>query len=239
MILSQSISVGIGRRLTKFQYSYDPDPPQEYLINAISISRSWSIQHLFGYALDHFRRKFVQGQIHPAVVLGIAREHGIPELIGPAVKALAKPSIPLASWCTDPEVLRHVTLEDVAKISRMKEKLLTARIALSKVPPVAHDPVSCLHSRHDMCSALWRQFWLCDIVPRLLESSDEVGSQLVWIASEFVVTAKVEGMTKACLTHTIQKVGANAGWKAEVRIPEGAIESLMVPERMMLAPDSE
>ena len=181
----------------------------------------------------------MQGEIHPAVVLGIAQEHGIPELIGPAVKALAKPSIPLASWCTNPEVLCHVMLEDVAKISQMKEKPLTARIALGKVPPIAHDPVSCLHSCHDMCSALWRQFWLCDIDPRLLESSDKVGSQLVWIVSEFVITAKVEGMTKACLKHTIQKVGVNAGWKAEVRIPEGAIELLVVPEHMMLVPDSE
>ena len=61
----------------------------------------------------------------------------------------------------------------------------------------------------------------------------------MWIGAEFVVKAKVEGMTKGCLEHTVQKVGAGAGWGAEMQIPEGAIERLMVPERMMLMPDSE
>lgn len=238
-ILGWLILTGIGYTLTGFSCRYEEDPSQEYLINAISISRSWSIQHLFGYAFDHFRRQFIQGRIHPAVVLGIARKHGIPDLVGPAVKALAKPDIPLAGWCTDPEILRHVTLEDVTKISRMKEKLWMARTALCKVPPVIHDLTSCLPGRHDLCSRSWRYFWLVEIAPKLLESNDDLDTRLMWIVSEFVAKAKVEGMTKACLLQTVQKVGASAGWRAEIRIPEGAVESLMVPERIMLAPDSE
>ena len=116
MIPSGFISKNIEHRLTNFLYRYEENPSQEYLINAISISRSWSIQHLFGYAFDHFRCQFLQGQIHPAIVLGVAQKYGIPDLIAPAVRALAKPSIPLSSWCINPEILRHVTLEDITKI---------------------------------------------------------------------------------------------------------------------------
>ena len=172
-------------------------------------------------------------------MLGVAREHGIPDLIGPAVRALARPSITLASWCTNPEILRYVTLEDVSKVSRMKEKLWTARTLLCQVPPVAHDLASCLHSHHSTCAGFWRQFWLSNIVPKLLELADEPDRQLVWIVSELVAKAKVEGMVRGCLAQTIQRVGGNPGWRAEVRIPQGATESLMVSERLMLAPDAE
>jgi hypothetical protein len=222
--------------LTRVLCRYDDNPSQDYLINAIGISRSWSIQHLFGYAYDHFKRKFWQGQIHPAVVLGVARKQGIPDLIGPAVNALAKPSVTLSSWCTNSEILRYVTLEDVTKISRMKEKLWMARAALCKVPPVIHHLASCPQGHHTTCAGFWRQFWLSDIVPRLLELTDRPDGELVWVVSEFVEKARVEGMTRECFAHTVQKVGANAGWRAEVRIPQGAIELLMVPERGMLGP---
>ena len=56
---------------------------------------------------------------------------------------------------------------------------------------------------------------------------------MMWIGTEFLAKAKVEGITKGCLEHTIQKVGA------EIQIPQGAIERLMVPERMILTPDLE
>ncbi|KAF9642709.1 hypothetical protein BDM02DRAFT_3192807 [Thelephora ganbajun] len=239
IILPESITSDAFEAYLWYDTKYEENPSQEYLINAISISRSWSIQHLFGYAFDHFRRQFFLGQIHPAVVLGVARKNGIPDLIEPAVKALAKPSIPLASWCTSPGILHHVTLEDICKISRMKEKLWTARTALCKVPPIVHDLASCLQDHRNICSGSWRQFWLLEVVPRLLELNDELDSRLVWIGTDLVAKAKVEGMARLCLANTVQKVVANAGWRAEIWIPEGAVESLMVPERMMLAPDSE
>lgn len=173
-MLGWLILTGIGDTLTRFSCRYEEDPSQEYLINTISISRSWSIQHLFSYAFDHFRHQFIQGQIHPAVVLGIAWKHGIPDLVGLAVKALAKPDIPLAGWCMNPEILHHVTLENVTKISQMKEKLWMAHTALCKVHPVIHDLTSCLPGHHDLCSRSRRHFWLVEITPKLLESSNDL-----------------------------------------------------------------
>ena len=70
---------------------------------------------------NYFRCRFIWGWIHLTIVLGIAQKHGIPDLVGPAVKALAKPDIPLVGWCTNPEILHHITLWDVTKISWMKE----------------------------------------------------------------------------------------------------------------------
>ena len=239
MIRSEFILTKAKFALTNHLCRYEENPSQDYLINAISISRSWSIQHLFGYAFDHFRRQFLQGRIHPAIVLGVARKYGIPSLIAPAVGALARPSITFASWCINPDILRHSTLEDVTVIGRMKEKLWSAQAALCKVPPVTHNLASCLHGRQDTCYRSWRQFWLLDVAPKLLQLNDELENRMMWIGTEFLARAKVEGMTKGCLEHTIEKVGAGVGWRAEIQIPQGAIERLMVPERMMLTPDLE
>ena len=151
MIRGEFVLVKEKCALTNLSCRYEENPSQAYLINAISISRSWSIQHLFGYTFDHFRHQFLQGRIHPAIVLGIARKYGIPNLIAPAVRALVRLSVPLASWCINPEILRHNTLEDITMISRMKEKLWLARTALCKVPPVTHNLGLCLQGRQDTC----------------------------------------------------------------------------------------
>jgi len=74
-------------------YSYDHDPSQETLIQAIGISRQWSILKLFGYASDHFKHQFTGGKVHPAVVLGVTRQYGMSDLIEPAVMALAKSKV--------------------------------------------------------------------------------------------------------------------------------------------------
>src|ERR1700759_1480568 len=146
--------------------SYDNSPSQDHLINAISISRKWSIHNLFKYSMDHLRRQFLGRQIHAAVVLGVCRKFGIPDLIEQAVFRLAKPSIPLSSWSTDPEVTCHLTVFDIGTIGRMKEKLLLARIALCCVPPITHD-VGCYDRNRVACAAAWRDFWVLNVVPKL------------------------------------------------------------------------
>ena len=93
--------------LTGILIRYDQNPTQDHLINAISISRKWSILNLYGYVLDHFRRQFLGRMIHPAVVLGVACIFGIPSLIEPAVKVLARPDISFSSWSTDDNVICH------------------------------------------------------------------------------------------------------------------------------------
>ena len=155
-------------------------------------------------------------------------------LVKPAVVALAKPTVSLASWACDSNILRHVTVEDIGIIGRMKEKLLIVRMALCGVPPVVHDEDSCHRDRHPACSASWRSHWFSNVVPRLLGQDDEICNQLWWIRLDCVEKAHVPGMGSVCLQHTANVVSEIAGWEAEMKIPEGAAELLMVSERLML-----
>ena len=87
----------------------------------IRLAQMWNVPRLFRYSLDHFKRQFHAGNIHPAVVLAIAQENGIPSLIKPAVEALAEPPMTLLSWCSEDKILCYVQVEEVSAIARMKE----------------------------------------------------------------------------------------------------------------------
>jgi len=216
-------------------YRYDQNPTQDSLVNALSISRQWSISNLYGYALDHFRRQFQGGKIHPAVALGVARRFGIPELIEPAVKALARPDIAFSTWSTDVNIVCHTTVVEVGTIGRMKEKLLLARFALCGVPPVLHEAI-CSEKSRSRCSASWRGFWTSTVVPRLTNLDGEIENLLWWIRTDCITKACVQGMTDRCMERTVNEVIGNVGWRSEGKIPEGAVNLLMVPERIMLEP---
>ncbi|KAF9645703.1 hypothetical protein BDM02DRAFT_3189492 [Thelephora ganbajun] len=218
-----------------FGVEYNNCPTQENLIDAILISRQWSIHNPYGYALDHFRRQFQESQIHPAVVLGVARQFGIPELIQPAVHALAKPQIPFSSWSTDTSILHHVTVIDIGVIGRMKEKLLHTHFALCSVPPVVHD-AACRDKNHVVCLASWKDFWMSTMVPRLSNMDGKLDNLLWWIWTDCITNAHTPGMTNECMQWTINQVIAAPGWRTEMRIPEGALLALMVPACIMLDP---
>lgn len=215
---------------------YDPNPSQDKLIRTISISRRWSVQHLYDYALDHLQRQFDERRIHPAVALGVAREYGIPSLIEPAVRALADSKVPLASWSTDAEVISYMSVFDLGVIGRMKEKLLMARIALCTPFPAIHDDVTCYTSGRPFCSMAWRDFWVSTIVPKLLSSDGQIAHKLLWI-KDTISNAKICGMADRCREWTVGEVVKKPGWLAEWNIPEGAAKILMVPEREMLTMD--
>jgi hypothetical protein len=219
-------------------HRYDRSPTQNHLIDAISISRKWSIHNLYGYAFDHFRRQFLGRRIHPAVVLGVARRFGIPDLIEPAVKLLARPDISLSSWSTNPDIICHTTVVEVGVIGRMKEKILLARFALCAVPPIVHSATCCDKNRMT-CSAAWRDFWMSIVVPRLLNLDGEVENLLWHIRTEHIAKADVPGMGDRCSEWTINDVVVNTGWRAELKIPEGAVNVLMVAEHLMLEPRAE
>jgi len=214
---------------------YDQNPTQDHLIDAISISRKWSIHNLYGYAIDHFKRQFLGRRIHPAVVLGVARQFGIPALIDPAVRLLARPDISFSSWSTDYNIIRHNTVIEVGTIGRMKEKILLARFALCAVPPIIHDS-TCYDKNRIACSAAWRDFWMSTVVPRLSNQDGDGENQLWSIRTDCIATAKVIGMGDICLEQTTFEVITNTGWRAEMKIPEGAVTVLMVPEHLMLEP---
>ena len=219
-------------------YRYDQNPTQDDLINAISISRQWSIHSLYGYAIDHFRRQFLVERIHPAVVLGVSRRFGIPDMIESAVLRLARFDLPFSSWATDPNIIRHISVAEMGTIGRMREKLLLVRFVLCAVPPVSHDD-ACPAKIWVACSAAWREFWMAVIIPKLCSINSDINNELWWIRSTWVAKAKVEGMTHMCKENTVEEVVSNVGWSAETRISDGAVKALMVPEQDMLEPSIE
>ena len=76
------------------------------------------------------------------------------------------------------------------------------------------------------------------VVPRLLKLDGEYKNQLWWIHTDCVAKAEIQGMGEKCVEWTVNDVIVNTGWRAETRIPEGAIDLLMVPEYPMLEPVS-
>jgi hypothetical protein len=232
------VYISLFRHITTYKSnadaSYDSKPSEATLLSAISISRQWSVKPLFDYAYDHLKRRFESDEIHPAIVLGVSRQYGIPSLIDPAVHALANPKLPLSSWSTNPAITCHSSIMDIGIIGRMKEKLLTIRIALCTPPPILHNEMCSSRSRAT-CTRSWESFWASEIVPRLLQINGEAGSRL-FVIRKLVEVAKVPGMMEKCAEQTITDVTERPGWDAEWNIPDGAVRALMVPERVMLAP---
>lgn len=169
------------------------------------------------------------------MVLGISRQYGIPELVEPAVKALAKLDVPLSGWSTDPHIICHTTLQDVGTVGRMKEKILLARFTLCKVPNVTHD-ATCPDSSHATCSTSWKNFWMFVVVPKLCDLGGEIEHQLWWIRTDCVAKANIPGMSSECMDQTINDAIKSPGWRAETKITQGAVDALMVEGRTMLDP---
>ena len=76
------------------------------------------------------------------------------------------------------------------------------------------------------------------VVPKLLKLDGEIENMLWWIRTDCVAKAEIPGMGEKCMEWTVNEVVGNTGWRAETKIPEGAIEVLMVPEYPMLEPVS-
>jgi hypothetical protein len=74
------------------------------------------------------------------------------------------------------------------------------------------------------------------VVPRLLNLDGEVENLLWNIRTEHIAKANVPGMGDRCSEWTVNDVVVNTGWRAELKIPEGAVNALMVPEHLMLEP---
>jgi hypothetical protein len=187
----------------------------------------WNVPRLFHYSLDHLKRQFDDEKIHPAIVLAVARKNGIPTLIKPAVDALT--AIPLHSWCCDEEILCHVAVEEVGVIARMKERLYLICVALLDVPPVIHDE-GCGNGGD--CARAWELHWHMRVGKRLRQLSGTASNSLWWIRTEEVIKAQVPGMGLGCLSRTVTNFGDSSCWLSEMRVIDGAIDHLMVSERI-------
>ena len=205
------------------------------LVLAISISRAWSISSLFNYALDNLTRQSKDGRIHPAVVLGLARKHGIPDLIEPSVKALARLDPQLSSWSTEEAIICHNTALELGIIGKMKEKILIARINLCLPPSPQHDNMVCKADDSNTCCTYWKSYWQRTVVPRLLKVDGQVVDELCIIKRK-IENDTVTGMKEGCAKLTIIDIIRKPAWKAEKNIQAGAVQALMVPQYSNIDP---
>jgi hypothetical protein len=208
---------------------YNLNPSKEELIMGIRLAQMWNVPRLFNYSLDHFKRQFRSGMIHPAVVLAVARENEIPSLIRPAVEALAEPAATLTSWCSKDEILSYTGVKEVSAIARMKERLCAARLSILDVPPVTHG-VNC--GNVVGCAAAWEHYWLTEVGRKICRLDDDTISHQLWYIRSEILKVQIPAMSLSCLITVVDTVGANLCWFADRRIIEGAVLHLMVTERI-------
>ena len=208
---------------------YSPNPSQENLISGLRLAQMWNVPRLFHYSLDHFRRQFIAQKIHPAIVLAVARENGIPSLIRPAVESLAKPTASLHSWCCDVAITQYVQVEEISAIARMKERLYNARLAILDVPPVTHGG-NCVDTVG--CGIVWGHYWNVRVGGKVRKVYDGTLSHQLWFIRSELLTSQIPGMTKSCRVMTVDKVGMNSCWSSNRQIVDGAVGHLMVVERL-------
>lgn len=190
----------------------------------------WNVPRLFNYCVDHLRRKAEDEAIHPAIVLAVARATGLPFLIKPAVRRLAESKCSLHSWCCEHEVLQYITVEEVGAIARMKERLYMARLAFVDVPPATHG-ANCTDTA--VCTQAWNHYWHTVVGKKLRKLDDgSVSHQLLCIRTTDVVYGQVPEMGDSCRRLTTEKVASHDCWFADDAIIKGAVEYLMVPERI-------
>lgn len=191
----------------------------------------WNVPRLFNYSFDHFKRQFGAEKIHPAVVLAIAQENGIPSLIRPAVQALAEPTMSLSSWCSNGDVLRYTRVEEVSAIARMKEQLYLSRISILNVPPVIHGSGCDIVSR-GKCELVWAQYWNMVVGKKVWRLLDGKLCYQLWVIWSDLLKAQIPGMGETCHQMTLEKVGDYSCWFSDRHIINGAIAYLMVSERV-------
>lgn len=185
--------------------------------------------------MDHIQRQCADGRLHPAIILGLARRHGIPSLIEPAVRLLARPDRPLFTWASEEAITRHTSVPDIGTIGHMKEKLLLARMRLCSPPAALHDAETCRPSGRTACSGAWEGFWSATVATKLLKQDGHRENEL-WSIRDALSDAAISGMREKCILLTKDDVIGKSAWNAEKNIPDGAIRQLMVEEHMMLDP---
>ena len=188
----------------------------------------WNVPQLFHYSLDHLKQWF-ETKIYLLVMLTVAQVNGIPCLVKLVVRALAGADIPLCSWCSDLEILCYAQVEGVGLITRMKEQLYYARLAFLAVPLVTHGG-DCTDT--SSCRVVWEFYWSVNVGRRIRVLDDATVSHELWFIRSEILKAQIPGMTESYCTMTVNGVAANSCWFSEDSILAGAIEHLMVAERV-------
>lgn len=206
------------------------EPSNAEINSALHLAQMWDCRRLFYWALDRLQQRFDGAKIHPAIVLAIARRHGIPTLIKPAILRLASAGLPLGSWTSAPEVLQYMESFELAIIAKMKENIYITRVSLIETPKVVHC-AQC--SRTAACELIWGFFWTNTISDKVRRIDDwKACHRLEYIRVYDLMVAKIPEMTAGCREATVKRVAENPWWSAEHGIINGAADRLMVAERV-------
>lgn len=124
------------------------------------------------YALDHLERIRIKSgsTVHPAVLLSLARRHGVPGWIRPAVFGLKL--MPLALIANESDRLTSTPMdvlmgpETYRIYARMRESMMNKRLHLALRAPGYTHAKGCLS--HKACSDAWDSAWLNTVGRKLL-----------------------------------------------------------------------
>jgi hypothetical protein len=207
-------------------HSFDEKPRLSDLYAGLEISSVWIIPYVRRFAIHHIGVISRQSYIHPAIMISLARRHGVPEWIRPAVQQLR--NIPLSSLAAhhDPYVKSLMTLDTYEIIARLRERLLLKSVSLAIRPPDVSHVVHCINN--DSCYNAWHVAWVINIGTKLIHPEDYFRPGIDEIKAS-LETLTVPTMTQGCLLDTLSDLRASNAWDFEARAIDKAVELLMVP----------
>lgn len=195
------------------------------LLTLLEYSRRWSILSLREYTIDHLEPHITNCRIQPCIVIAIARTHGIPRWIEPAIRLLRNTS--LESWMFREDVLMWLNNEVTSTICVLREKLHAKRVHLAIYGLKAKHHEKCRNNR--TCSIAWDLVWWATVSKPLIADDDIWRPSLRDIREE-AEKMKVPGMTQDCFEQTMEELRATAVWDFEEEPIREAVERLMVVE---------
>jgi hypothetical protein len=208
-----------------YHYRYESAPSIQNLLSGLEYSIRWIIPDLRLYSIDHLNDHIKFGRIHAAIAICLARRHGVPHWIEPAVRVLK--DVPLSHWSLTPDIASHMTLDTYIVIARLRERLQNKRTILAlRGPDVLHKS-DCLDQKG--CGMAWDLTWMAKVGRKLLHPED------IWRPSlreiqHCAEAMEIPEMTRSCFESTMVCLRAAAAWNFEEEAIRKAVELLMVPE---------
>lgn len=195
------------------------------LLTLLDYSYRWLILSLREYVIDHLEPIVDKRQLHACTIISVARVHGIPRWIEPAVRDLRNTS--LGSWMFRSDLYPWLSNEIVAAICVMRERLHARRLTLSVQGLEATHTAACRDNRS--CSMAWDLIWWATVSKPLL-AADDIWRPTVREIRQQAEQMRVPGMTESCFVATMEELRATSVWDFEEDDIKEATEFLMVPE---------
>lgn len=205
----------------------------EDLRASLEFSLAWTIPFLRSYAIDHLDRIRSASYIPPAILLSIARRHGIPSWIRPAIEQLREFSLASMAHAEDDltsmplDVL--MGLETYRVYARLRETLMNRRLHLALRGPDVYHLKDC--KDHKACSNAWDNTWLTIVGRKLLHPDDLFRPTVNDVRRCAEALSPPDSMTLSCFTKVSSMLATSSGaWGYEKEAVDLAVDMLMVDE---------